>query len=625
MNGQHYLSCPHDHYTGEVYENPLFDRYLSKYDVSYYYLDLEVSNMNTFLEGSATIISRATEDLDTVVFQFIDEMDVVYVELNSVEVKDFLHHEDAIYIPADIDAHELFKVIISYQGEAGQDRGFFAGITNAYDNTYEQWVTYTLSEPLNARDWFPVKQVLTDKADSVGVDLTVDKDLMAGSVGILESIDDTAPGKHTFRWRSGYPIAYYLISLAVADYMDYSFNAPLSKPGDSVLVQNFIYNDGDYLAEWKEEIEATGDMISLFSDLLLDYPFAMEKYGHAVAPIGGGMEHQTMTTLANFNFILVAHELAHQWFGNYVTCGNWQDIWINEGFASYFEYIALQNLAGQEHADRWMENAMALAMMENGSVYVPTGDADDPSRVFDYGLSYKKGAALLHMIRYELNNDTLFFGLLKDFLIEYAEGNATATEFREVLENISNRDFSCFFDQWYYGHGYPTFNLTWYRHNDTLYIQSLQETSSAETPLFKMTFDVRVKTDTQEPIYRLYQEKNEQLFAIPMNDFVWDVEFDPNKHLLARSKVEMRIPGSEDKGMAIGPNPFRENLIIKLKNSTGTEFFEVYNMDGKLVASGEIHSNPCQISLKTLGNGPYILIIEGEWGRYKEKIIKAGN
>ncbi len=175
-----------------------------------------------------------------------------------------------------------------------------------------------------------------------------------------------------------------------------------------------------------------------------------------MAPMGGGMEHQTMTTLHDFSFYLVAHELAHQWFGDFITCGNWQDIWINEGFASYLEYVAAQELLGQAAADEWMANAMSIALREtSGSVYVPEERVDDTYRLFDYGLTYKKGATLLHMIRFILDDDALFFSTLKVYLEAYGNGLATGADFQEILESESGMDFSCFFDQWYYGEGFP--------------------------------------------------------------------------------------------------------------------------------------------------------------------------
>jgi aminopeptidase N len=621
LNGQHHHSCPLNHHLQEVYENPLYDQWLSKYDVTFYHLSLEVSNESTFLDGFVTINCDILEDLDTIVFQLNDELKISGIEVNGMPSTDFLHASEVVYVPLSAGAGEMVSVQIFYSGTAGKDRGFFAGITSAYDNTNEQWVTYTLSEPLNALDWFPVKQVLTDKADSVWVDLICDKELMAGSIGLLEEVEDLSDNRHKFKWRSNYPIAYYLISLAVADYRDYSFQAALSSRNDSVLVQNYIYDDDDYFSTWKSRIDRTADMITLFSDLVVDYPFAKEKYGHAVAPMGGGMEHQTMSTMANFNFNLVAHELAHQWFGNSVTCGTWQDIWINEGFASYLEYVALENLGSRVAADNWMESAMALAFSKNGSVYVPESEAEDVYRVFDYGLTYKKGAVLLHMIRYELNNDQLFFDVLKTYADKYRDSTATAVDFRTVLEEESGLDFTCFFDQWYYGKGYPTFHLLGSIQHDTLYVQSQQESSDPSTPLFRMHFDLAVETSEGEQVFRLYQEMNDQVFALPINAFVYDIQFDPEKKLLARSSSEIGLP--EEKEYLMGPNPFEESILFRFRNHTPEILLEVIDMEGKHIGSHEVLSNPYEMDLSELGSGTYVLLINGPWGVSKEKIIKA--
>jgi len=622
LNAQQFHSCPLDHHFDLVYENPLYDQWLSKYDVKFYHISLEVSNENTYIEGFTTIGTQALEAMDTIVFQLIDELIISAVEVNGGGTPGFDHRDDAIYIPVDASPGESLDVTVRYSGDAGQARGFFAGITSAYDNTNEQWVTYTLSEPLNARDWFPVKQVLTDQADSVWVDLTVDQGLMAGSNGLLEEIEDLGNGKQKFKWRTHYTTAYYLISLAVADYRDYSFNAELANGTDSVLVQNYIYDDDAYFQEWKSRIDDTGDMISLYSGLVADYPFANEKYGHAVAPMGGGMEHQTMTTLSNFSFTLVAHELAHQWFGDNITCATWQDIWVNEGFASYFEYIALQNLYDQETADNWMEYAMALAKEETGSVYVPEELADDVYRVFDYGLTYKKGATLLHMIRYELDDDSLFFSVLREYTERYAGGLATAVDFMEVLEELSGRDFSCFFDQWYYGKGFPDYNIVGSVEHDTLLIRSLQESTSEETPLFKMHFDLRVVTAEGVTDYRLYQEENEEVFRIPVSSNVFDIQFDPDKHLLARSYTDLQLPDGKD--FVYGPNPAENYLILKFRNHTGLELLSVYTLEGKLVKEVRVTSNPYQLDLSHMDDGTYVLTFDNSMVKEPVKIVKVG-
>ena len=621
LTGQHHASCPLGHHLQDVYKNPLYEKWLSKYDVKFYHLSLEVSNTTTVINGFKTILSEAAESMDTIVFQLRSKLEITGVEVNGADEPNYRHEDDVIYIPVSALEGDLISARIFYRGEAGQERGFFAGITSAYDNTNEQWVTYTLSEPLNARDWFPVKQVLSDKADSVWVDLICDRELMAGSNGLLKEIEELPGDKHRFKWRSTYPIAYYLISMAVAEYRDYSFFAALSDRNDSVLVQNYIYDDDDYFMRWKSGIDKTADMITLFSDLFMDYPFAKEKYGHTVAPMGGGMEHQTMSTMANFNFRLVAHELAHQWFGNSVTCGTWQDIWINEGFATYLEYVTLENLSSREAADGWMEYAMTVALRESGSVYVPESEAENASRVFNYGLTYLKGAVLLHMIRYELNDDALFFDVLRTYSEAYRDSVATAVDFREVLEEVSELDFTCFFEQWYYGKGYPTFHLLGSSKNDTLYIRSQQESSDPTTPLFRMHFDLAVMTSEGEQVFRLYQERNDQVFALPVNSFVYDIQFDPENRLLARGSSELGIP--EGKGFLLGPNPFEESIIIRFRTHTMDSIIEIFDMGGKHIGNHEVLSNPFEIDLSELDNGSYILSIDGDGGVWKEKIIKV--
>jgi len=634
-SGQKYHSCPFHGNESRQYKNPLYDRWLSCYDVKFYDLLLSVSNENTVIEGRASIRIEPVTPMDTLVLELQEALEVSDVVLKDEILgpdyffhPDFLHDQDVIYIPLDRvrDTGESFVVTIGYGGEAGQNRGFFAGITSATDPEFGFNVTYTLSEPLNAKDWFPVKQVLEDKIDSVWMRIECGNHLMAASNGLLVKIEQMEGMKHVFHWKTRYPIAYYLLSIAVADYRDFSFHAPLREDSDSVLVQNYIYDSDLVFLEYEKQIRDTGPMITTFSELLINYPFSKEKYGHAMAPMGGGMEHQTMTTIHGFRFFLVAHELAHQWFGDYVTCGNWQDIWINEGFASYMEYVAAQQLMGQEAADGWMSNAMSIALGETaGSVFVPVDQVEDTYRLFDYGLSYKKGAILLHMIRYRIDDDELFFGILRKYLTLFGDGLATGADFLEILEGESGMEFSCFFDQWYYGEGYPGFNLHWYQHDDSLQLRSEQSsTAPGVTPLFETPFDIEIRyTGGATERVRFFQDEPVEEFSHPVSGLVEDILFDPDNFLLKKVSVIHRE--AAERMIIYGPNPVTDRLHIRLRNAGQIDDIMITSISGQEVYRSSDADNPLTVDLSFLSAGPYMLVLSDPSGTYMERIVKIGD
>ncbi|MFZ5942149.1 MAG: M1 family aminopeptidase [Bacteroidota bacterium] len=608
---------------GSMYENPLLDRGLSDYDVKFYHIDLEMGNTSTVISGSGAVLVSLLESSDSLLLELASGLDVTDVVVDSVLHPGYVHSGDRLTVSLGSvrEAGELVMIKVFYHGDAGQDRGFFAGITSSKDYSYNQMVTYTLSEPMNASDWFPVKEVLEDKADSAWIFITTDKSLMAGSQGLLEEVVSKGLNKHQFRWKTRYPVAYYLLSATVADYRDFSFSAPLSVPGDSVLVQNFIFDNDVYFENNRDKILETAGLIGLYSTLLIDYPWKKEKYGHCVAPMGGGMEHQTMTTLSGFNFTLIAHELAHQWFGDYITCGDWRDIWINEGFASYMEYLALQNLKSQEEADAWLAQAMSLALEKDGTVYVPEEDVEDTWRLFDYSLSYKKGACLLHMIRFELNDDQVFFRTLKNYLDQYGLKNATGSDFRTVLEETSGMDFSCFFDQWYYGFGYPTFSMVWYKEGDSLVIKSRETGSSVKTPFFRTSFELTVKTDSDEYSVRLTQTESEQTFIIPETGAVAEVAFNLKGDILATGTILHRFP--EGRVYTLGPNPFSEALVLQFAAPATERMVSITGIDGKESARFSFSDQSVKLPLSQLQDGPYLLTITDGENQYTDKVIKV--
>jgi len=600
---------------------------LDQYDVTFYFLDLVVQNTTTYISGNA-IIGAISEvpTLETLVFELSSVLTVDSILIDGVK-HDFVKGDDIVTVSLTnpIPNSNYFDAQVYYRGTVPQ-AGFFSAMITREVSAWGTQVTWTLSEPYNALGWFPCKQVLSDKADSVYVFLTTDNSLMAGSNGILTDIVTLPGNKVRYEWKSYHPIAYYLISLSVADYQDYSIYAHPDGLSDSILIQNFIYNSPGYLAQNKSLIDKTVDLIELYSGLLVMYPFYDEKYGHCLAPMGGGMEHQTMTTLSGFPFVLVAHELGHMWFGDYVTCATWMDIWINEGFASYTEYLAYQNLISQEDADSWMMNAQSRALLEpEGSVYIPFDEIGNVGRIFSGNLSYKKGATLLHMIRFELDDDSLFFQTLKSYLTQYGDSVATGLDFRDVLETVSRKDFSDFFNQWYFGEGYPTFQIHWSQSSDSVFVRSTQTTSSDQTTLFKTPLEFLLLYDGGDTLVRVYQDQNIQDFVLTIPYQVQSLEFDPDRWLVKKVSSISHVSElqlSQSQLFSIWPNPAGELINLRFRNPGREHLVIISDLSGKIEAEFKTTTDQLSIPIPFLSQGIFLVTVEENGRRSVQKLVK---
>ena len=267
--------------SGNTSVSPYFSDYQNDYDVKFYYIDLEVSNNSTYIRGKTQIIAESTSDImEKLVFELDSRLTVDSVVVNSIKVMEFTFATNllSINVPPELKDDKTWSIEVYYEGTAGS-QGFYGGVMTRRDFSYDKSVTYTLSEPYQTMLWFPCKQDLRDKADSAWVFLTVEKGLKAGSNGLLTKISST-DSTDRFEWKTRYPTAYYLLSFAVSDYIDYSFYVSLPDIKDSMIVQNYIYNHPSILINEKEDIDKTSELLLLYSELLGVYPFYDEKYGH---------------------------------------------------------------------------------------------------------------------------------------------------------------------------------------------------------------------------------------------------------------------------------------------------------------------------------------------------------
>ncbi len=601
---------------------------LDQYDMKFFFLDLHVENNTTDLEGNVTINSVVTAPvMDTFALELVPEMTVDSLFIND-ELHSVVRDGDYLLVPLNDQLLEGDDISaqVYYQGTPPSG-SFFVGVTTDYSSTWDKHVTWTLSEPYNAKQWWPTKQDLMDKADSSWVFLTTDENNLAGSQGLLTAVTPMPDDKLRFEWKSSYPIVYYLISFAVAEYQEYNTYAYPEGHPDSILIQNYIYDSPGCLEYYQDGMDATGEMIELFSDLYIMYPFEEEKYGHCLSELGGGMEHQTMSTMGNFGFGLVAHELGHMWFGDNVTCATWSDIYINEGWATYTDYLANEYIQGYAAAQNWLTARHShVKSAPGGSIYVPEEELGNVWRIFDGRLSYSKGAIFNHMLRWEINDDDLFYEACHDFQEQYTDSSATGMELKEVFEDVTGMDFTDFFDQWYFGEGYPIYDITWNQDNDSLYLTSTQTTSTSVTTLFKMTIPVYVEfEDGTDTTYRVYQDQNLQNFSIAINQPVEEIGIDPEQWILHHLN-SLLVVLEEIKNpvhFTVGPNPFKDKLNLFFSHdSLGDVKVVITDLTGRKIMDETMSGTSQTLHTGSLPGGIYLINVSDGENQLTKKLLK---
>lgn len=458
----------------------------TEYDALYYNIDLSMDHVAQLVSGTvsmrATPTGAAITDLD---INLLDNMTVSAVEMGGSPVT-FLHSNDLINVTLDASyaVGDTFTIDVTYSGLPSAAIGGFG--FNSYSGKPMIW---SLSEPYGARSWWPCKDWPWDKPDSVDFYITVDTSLTVASNGLLR--DTTTVGSdRTWHWHESYPIATYLVSVAAYPYATFS-DWYYYGVNDSMEIQNYAFPGN--LSTVQSQSAPTAGMIGYFSDIYGDYPFLEEKYGHAEFLWGGAMEHQTCSSMGFWNESVVAHELAHQWFGDLVTCNTFNHIWLNEGFATYSEALWDEFTYGRNAFKTTMKNARFFGA---GTIYVD--DLSDWGRIFDSNLSYNKGSWVVHMLRHVVGDST-FFEICKAYRDETAYGYSSATteQFQAVCESLSGMDLNDFFQQWIYDEYYPIYSYNWTTApNGGGWDVDLTINQKQTHRLFNMPIDVKLITGT---------------------------------------------------------------------------------------------------------------------------------
>jgi aminopeptidase N len=403
---------------------------------------------------------------------------------------------------------------------------------------------------------------------------------------------------------------------------------------DSMLIKNYIYSNPLTLTTFKGVIDSVGKMVDYFSQIYSRYPFWNEKYGHCMAPLNGGMEHQTMTTIGFFDDpAIVAHELSHQWFGDNVTCSTWSDIFVNEGVASYSEDLFKEHFHSRlEMVQDMMSKQADVRKIDTGSVYCE--DTTDESRIFSSRFSYHKGACLLHMLRYVIDNDSTFFQVYRSYQQEHKNGNGTIEDFRIATKSITGLyangiNIDTFFNQWAYKYGYPVYSASWNRTGNDFYMLLKQTPKvSASVACFKMPLDIMLHSASRDTMIRIMADQPEQLYhlnvsagdsLVAIDPFHWVLDsFSSIVHDRSLSQLALNEPAVS--AIKIYPNPASSEWTIEhLPLNSRMILTDVM---GKVLWENVAHATKVALPASNLVQGVYILRVNGEGFSDSYKLIK---
>lgn len=590
------------------------------YDLQYQRMDLDLDPAVNFISGSVTSHFLSKEIMPTIYFDFTDKIPVssvtyhgsalIFEQLPTKELK--------INFPTSIPNNTLDSLTIHYAGVPDNvDRTYF--YVNAHNGSP---VMSTLSEPYGAQTWFPTKQSMNDKIDRFDIKITTPDQYQVAANGLLKS-EILQPGnKRLTFWRTQYPIAAYLVALSIGNFT--KLNDTIGSTAFPYI--NYIYPDTLANSTIVDNLEWTKECMAIFETHFGPYPFANEKYGHMEFAVSGvAMEHQTMSSMNSFGKPTIAHELAHQWFGDKITCGSWNEAWLNEGFATFAEQLIFEKnlMTPAEFLTELQTQLNTITSLPGGSVYVsPSANLGDIGTVFNGRLVYRKGGFVLRMIKWILGDDD-FYQMLRDYSANpnFAYQYATTENFKNQLLTSTGKDFTEFFNDWIYGEGYPTYTIKWNQPiaNQEIKLLVSQIQSHPSVSFFELPLPVKVIGTNGEVVHLvLNNTMNNQNFSEMVHFKVASVSFNADLQIIEKNSVVNFDPalGTANLGareaIILYPNPVKNELY--LKGMSGNTFYEIYSIDGKLITKANYKAGT-SIDVSKLSVGIYFI-------KVKDQVIK---
>ena len=603
------------------------------WDALHYRLDLNFPYDSSAFSGQVSLTAKAVQSHLAGITLNMENLTLDSVYSPERQVTAF-YQNNALSLSwqPGFDAGEEFSVTIEYHGAPVED-GFY----------FYETCAYTMSEPQDARKWFPCRDVPWDKTTAEIV-VTVPVGVEVASVGLLQSRQkNPQTGTETFFWKTDLPIATYLICITMSDQYAHWSDWIISE-GDSIELPYYVFREDSVKA--LKDFKCMSDAMDIFSTLFGKYPF--EKYGMAaVEPTWfGGMEHQTMTTVnrswftgtRSYEFGFV-HELAHMWWGDAVTLKDWPDIWLNESFATYAEALYWEILAGKgAYAEKVRDNEERYyrqAEIYDFPVYNPPWE-----ELFNGGIVYSKGAFILHTLR-KMVGDEDFFEILNTYYQAHLYGNADTRDFISACETVTGESFDWFFDQWIYGPGYPELIYSFYSvpTHSGAYNAVLEFKQPGK--LFQLPLQIRLMHETGYADTLLQINHSDQLFSFVVDFRPDSIIVDPNNHFLIALKEDTATYRIEDEIpvqftlSANYPNPFNASTTLHYNLPASRTLWDieivVYNPLGQEIRK-IIHKTSGPGSFRTrwdgkdaggadVPSGVYIIALKSNQRIEKQKVL----
>lgn len=564
-------------------------------DIKYYRLKVRIADQSGFIRGDVTAIALVSDSITAVSYDLAAELTVDSVFFNDTPALAVRSGATVtIPLPKKYSHGDTIMTRIFYHGNPPYTGlGSYSDVVRG-DGT--RWI-FTLSEPYGARDWWPCIDHPNEKADSVDIIVMCEDDYVAASNGKLVDTLTNGDGTKTFFWKHRYPVSTYLIAVTIGKFSTFSdwFKHSAS---DSMEVVNYVLSDiGTASPSYRANAALTVTMLERFTAIFGPYPFLKEKYGHVQFGWGGGMEHQTLTSLGSNSFseATIAHELVHQWFGDLITCRTWKDLWLNEGFAQYFECVWREKQYGMPAYWSRMSSRLSSAKSAVGTLHVQ--DTANVNNLFAGSRVYNKGASVLHMLRHVLG-DSIFFAAIKAYASDPAlmYGTAATANFQFWCETVSGKDLDWFFNEWVFGEKYPKYTYT---HSsvstDSGYLSTVritQTTGTTNPKYFMMPVDLKFSATNWDTTVTVFNDTIDQTFVIPLSHQATAVALDPELWILRDatfnptgiSQMSSQMP-EDFLLMQNYPNPFNPETEIRYRMSEVSHvLLRVFDLLGREVA-----------------------------------------